>query len=56
MNFKILIFLLSALETVTALPVRLIKPAIRPVNDDLHRSSRDLIHWNRVTNNFNRYE
>ena len=56
MNCNILILLL--LENSDALPVTpsLIKPALRPVDGDLSRSSRDLIHWNRVTNKFNQYE
>ena len=58
MNFNILILLLAVLENCDALPVTstLIKPALRPVDGDLGRSSRDLIHWNRVTNKFNQYE
>ena len=58
MNLNILILLLAVLENCDALPVSpsLIQPALRPVDGDLSRSSRDLIHWNRVTNKFNQYE
>ena len=58
MNFHVLILLLAGLGNCDALPVSpsVIQPALRPVDDNLSRSSRDLIHWNRVTNKFNRYE
>lgn len=58
MNFNILILLLAGLENCDALPISpsVIQPAMRLVDGDLNRTSRDLIHWNRVTNKFNRYE
>ena len=57
MNFYILI-LLAGLENLDAIPITpsYIQPALRQVDGGLSRSSRDLIHWNRVTNKFNRYE
>ena len=57
MNFYVLI-LLAGLENLDAIPITpsYIQPALRQVDGGLSRSSRDLIHWNRVTNKFNRYE
>ena len=58
MNFHTLIVLLTSLENLEGKPVRsnLMEPAFKHVDGYLSRTSRDLIHWNRVTNKNNLYE
>ena len=58
MNFQNFIMLLAGLETLKGNEVRQnsLESVFIPVIDNLSRSSRDLAHWNRVTNKFNQYE
>ena len=58
MNFQNFIMLFASLETLKGNPVRhnSLESVFNSVIDNLNRSSRDLAHWNRVTNKFNQYE
>ena len=58
MNFDTLILLFVVLENLKGNQGRpsSTEPAFRPVDGYLSRSSRDLVHWNRVTNKINLYE
>ena len=58
MNFHNLIMLFAGLETLKGNPVRenSLEFVFIPVIDNLSRLSRDLAHWNRVTNKLKQYE
>ena len=58
MNLNTLIILLTSLEKLEGKSIRpnLMEPAFKHADGYLSRSSRDLIHWNRVTNKINLYE